>query len=77
MPRYRLDRSRTGRRVLSGRARVATHLGARRAGVGQGADVTWVVMTDPVGNEFDVLRALTPEELAGEPADEPAGQPGT
>ncbi|PZT74448.1 MULTISPECIES: VOC family protein [unclassified Streptomyces] len=33
-----------------------TALGARRAEVGQAADVTWVVMTDPEGNEFCVLR---------------------
>lgn len=33
-------------------------LGARRAHVGQGADVSWVVMADPDGNEFCVLRAL-------------------
>jgi catechol 2,3-dioxygenase-like lactoylglutathione lyase family enzyme len=39
-------------------------LGARRVGIGQG-DVSWVVMADPDGNEFDVLRAFTPEELAG------------
>jgi hypothetical protein len=39
-------------------------LGARRADVGQGPDVSWVVMADPEGNEFDVLRALTPRELA-------------
>ena len=39
-------------------------LGARRADVGQGPDVSWVVMADPDGNEFDVLRPLTPEELA-------------
>ncbi len=38
-------------------------LGARRADVGQG-DVEWVVMTDPDGNYFDVLRAFTPAELA-------------
>lgn len=30
-------------------------LGARRADVGQG-DVTWVVLADPEGNEFCVLR---------------------
>ena len=36
-------------------------LGATRIDVGQG-DVSWVVMADPDGNEFDVLRALTPEE---------------
>jgi len=39
-------------------------LGARRADVGQGTDVTWVVMADPDGNEFCVLRPLTPGELA-------------
>ena len=38
-------------------------LGARRADVGQGDDVTWVVMADPDGNEFCVLRALRPDEL--------------
>jgi catechol 2,3-dioxygenase-like lactoylglutathione lyase family enzyme len=36
------------------------HLGARRADIGQGPDVSWVVMADPDGNEFCVLRALTP-----------------
>ena len=35
-------------------------LGARRADVGQGAAVSWVVMADPEGNEFCVLRPLTP-----------------
>ena len=39
-------------------------LGARRADVGQGPDVSWVVMADPDGNEFCVLRPLTPEERA-------------
>jgi catechol 2,3-dioxygenase-like lactoylglutathione lyase family enzyme len=38
-------------------------LGARRADIGQG-DVDWVVMTDPDGNFFDILRPFTPEELA-------------
>lgn len=33
-------------------------LGATRADVGQGPDVTWIVMADPDGNEFCVLRAL-------------------
>ncbi len=32
-------------------------LGARRADIGQGA-VSWVVMADPEGNEFCVLRSL-------------------
>lgn len=40
-------------------------LGARRVDVGQGADVSWVVMADLEGNEFCVLRALTPQELSG------------
>jgi predicted enzyme related to lactoylglutathione lyase len=31
-------------------------LGARRVDVGQGPDVTWVVLADPEGNEFCVLR---------------------
>ncbi len=39
-------------------------LGATRVSVGQGDDVTWVVMGDPDGNEFCVLRALTAEEQA-------------
>lgn len=41
-------------------------LGARRVEVGQSAadKVTWVVLSDPDGNEFCVLRALTAEELA-------------
>ena len=40
-------------------------LGAMRVDVGQGPDVTWVVMADPDGNEFCVLRALRPDEAAG------------
>jgi predicted enzyme related to lactoylglutathione lyase len=39
-------------------------LGATRVDVGQGPEVTWVVMADPEGNEFDVLRAYRPDELA-------------
>ncbi|WP_328331116.1 VOC family protein [Kribbella sp. NBC_00382] len=39
-------------------------LGAQRASVGQDDSVSWVVMTDPEGNEFCILRAFTPEELA-------------
>jgi hypothetical protein len=41
-------------------------LGARRADVGQGPDVSWVVMADPDGNEFCVLRALTADEMAAQ-----------
>jgi Glyoxalase-like domain len=36
-------------------------LGASRTDVGQGSDVSWVVMADPDGNEFCV-PALTPPE---------------
>jgi Glyoxalase-like domain len=36
-------------------------LGATRVDVGQ-ADVTWVVMADPEGNEFCVLRSLAEKE---------------
>jgi len=39
-------------------------MGATRIDVGQGDDKTWVVMADIEGNEFCVLRALTPEERA-------------
>jgi len=39
-------------------------LGARRVDVGQASDASWVVMGDPDGNEFCVLRALLPHELA-------------
>ena len=37
-------------------------LGAQRVDVGQDDSVTWVVMADPEGNEFCVLRALAPSE---------------
>jgi hypothetical protein len=43
----------------------ALELGATHVSIGQGGDVTWVVLADPEGNEFCILRALTPEELAG------------
>ena len=33
-------------------------LGARPADVGQGDDVSWVVLADPEGNEFCVLRPM-------------------
>jgi hypothetical protein len=39
-------------------------LGAGRADVGQSPAADWVVMTDPDGNFFDVLRPFTAEELA-------------
>jgi Glyoxalase-like domain len=37
-------------------------LGARRVNTGQ-SNVSWVVMADPDGNEFDVLQSLTTDEL--------------
>ena len=46
-------------------------LGARQVSVGQG-DVSWVVMADPDGNEFDVLRPLTSGELP--PGYDPLGR---
>jgi predicted enzyme related to lactoylglutathione lyase len=39
-------------------------LGAQRVSVGQGDKVSWVVMADPEGNEFCVLRPLPPEQQA-------------
>lgn len=39
-------------------------LGATRVDIGQGPEVTWVVLADPEGNEFCILRALTEEERA-------------
>jgi predicted enzyme related to lactoylglutathione lyase len=42
----------------------AKALGAVEVSVGQSDDVSWVVLADPEGNEFCILRALTPEELA-------------
>jgi catechol 2,3-dioxygenase-like lactoylglutathione lyase family enzyme len=38
-------------------------LGARRVEVGQSAEVSWVVLADPDGNEFCVLRPLRPDEV--------------
>jgi len=34
-------------------------IGARRVDIGQGEDVTWVVLADPEGNEFCVLAPRT------------------
>ncbi len=39
----------------------AISLGARHVDIGQGQQ-TWVVLADPEGNEFCILRALRPEE---------------
>ncbi|WP_432129238.1 VOC family protein [Streptomyces sp. bgisy082] len=37
-------------------------LGATTVDVGQGPGRSWVVMADPEGNEFDVLRTLAPQD---------------
>ncbi|WP_066587860.1 VOC family protein [Cellulomonas timonensis] len=42
-------------------------MGARRVDVGQGPDVTWVVLADPEGNEFCLLRS-TPSDLSADQA---------
>ena len=39
-------------------------LGATHVDVGQSSDSTWVVLADPEGNEFCVLRPFTEEEMA-------------
>ena len=39
-------------------------LGATRAEIGQTGEESWVVLADPEGNEFCVLRPLTEEELS-------------
>ncbi|MEU1347869.1 VOC family protein [Streptomyces sp. NPDC005795] len=38
-------------------------LGAATVDVGQGSGRSWVVMADPEGNEFDVMRTLAPSGL--------------
>jgi catechol 2,3-dioxygenase-like lactoylglutathione lyase family enzyme len=37
-------------------------LGATQVSVGQNNEVSWIVMADPEGNEFDVLRAFSASE---------------
>ena len=39
-------------------------LGATRVDIGQRPECTWVVLADPEGNEFCVLRPFTEEEMA-------------
>ena len=39
-------------------------LGATRADVGQSGEESWVVLADPEGNEFCVLRSLAPGHFA-------------
>lgn len=40
-------------------------LGATRADVGQGPDVSWVVLADPAGNEFCLLSRTVQDVAAG------------
>ena len=47
-------------------------LGATPVDIGQGDDVTWVVLADPEGNEFCVLRALRADEVVAAGGSEPA-----
>ncbi|BFV60828.1 VOC family protein [Kitasatospora sp. CMC57] len=42
-------------------------LGATLVDVGQGPGRSWVVMADPEGNEFDVVRSLAPTAGGQEP----------
>jgi hypothetical protein len=51
-------------------------LGARRADVGQGPEVSWVVLADPDGNEFCVLRALRPGDQTYEGSQPQSALPG-
>ena len=47
-------------RDQDGEVRRLLDLGARRLDVGQGDDVSWVVLADPEGNEFCVLAGRHP-----------------
>jgi len=50
-------------------------LGARRAAVGQGPEVSWVVLADPEGNEFCLLSRTVQEVGRRTTSDEVASQP--
>lgn len=41
-------------------------LGARRTDVGQGPDATWIVLSDPEGNEFCLLSRTVQEARAAD-----------
>lgn len=49
-------------------------LGAKRVDVGQGPEVTWVVLADPEGNEFCVLRPRDGGLSFGPNSQRPAGE---
>ncbi|SDZ25584.1 hypothetical protein SAMN05444365_10877 [Micromonospora pattaloongensis] len=38
------------------------NMGARHVDIGQGPDVGWIVLADPEGNEFCILKQRTPAE---------------
>jgi Glyoxalase-like domain len=57
--RLHLDVSPTDREQAD-EVRRLVELGARHADVGQGDDVSWVVLSDPEGNEFCVLADRRP-----------------
>ena len=41
----------------------AVDLGAERVDIGQDGSESWIVLADPEGNEFCILRPLTEEEI--------------
>lgn len=49
-------------------------LGAVRADVGQGPDVSWVVLADPEGNEFCILGSRQEQEQGQTQGQEQGGQ---
>jgi len=53
--RLHIDLNPTGQNQAAELERLLA-LGARQVDVGQGADVTWVVLADPEDNEFCLLR---------------------
>lgn len=61
--RLHLDLRADGMTTSDERERLLS-LGARRTDVGQGADATWVVLSDPEGNEFCLLSRSVQEVRA-------------
>lgn len=61
--RLHLDLRADGTSTAEELRRLVDHLGARRVDVGQGPDVSWVVLADPEGNEFCLL-ARSAQEVA-------------
>ncbi|WP_299052129.1 VOC family protein [uncultured Nocardioides sp.] len=62
--RVHLDLRADGGSTQSAEVERLLALGARRADVGQGDDVSWVVLADPEGNEFCVLSRTADEAAA-------------